>query len=79
MKKFIKIVLVVLVSIIVSLAAAEGRVDERAPAFLRDWPEKFDYLYVVGPAKPNPLPSRLDEIMRGRKFVLYRIRRAGGL
>ena len=61
------------------LAAAEGRVDERAPAFLRDWPEKFDYLYVVGPAKPNPLPSRLDEIMRGRKFVLYRIRKAEGL
>jgi hypothetical protein len=45
------------------------------PTFLRNWPRRFDYLYVIGPRTPNPLPHLLTEITAGRHFTLYRIQK----
>ena len=44
-----------------------------ARAYIRDWPKRFDYLYVVGPRAPNPEPSLLTPLASGQEFDLYRI------
>lgn len=54
-------------------AIADGKATSGAPGYLRDWPRDFDYLYVVGPPKPNPMPDRLEELSAGSRFILYRI------
>jgi hypothetical protein len=61
------------------LRAAETRTSERVPEFIRDWPHDFDYLYIVGPAIPNPFPDRLRELARGPRFVLYEIEKTAGI
>jgi hypothetical protein len=55
-------------------AIAENAAPE-VPAFVRAWPRDFDYLYVIGPARPNPMPSLLEELDAGQRFVLYRVRK----
>jgi hypothetical protein len=57
-------------------AIASGKAPAGTPSFIRTWYRDFDYLYVVGPAIGNPMPDRLQEVTRARRFVLYRIRRA---
>jgi hypothetical protein len=45
------------------------------PTFLRNWPQRFDYLYILGPRTSNPLPHLLTEITAGRRFTLYHVRK----
>jgi hypothetical protein len=45
------------------------------PAFVRAWPHDFDYLYILGPRIPNPMPSLLEELYAAPRFALYRIRK----
>jgi len=45
------------------------------PDFVRSWRRDFDYVYVIGPAIPNPMPTLLEELQAGERFVLYRIRK----
>jgi hypothetical protein len=61
---------------IASLAAIAGGVYDNSPAYLRSWPNKYDYVYVVGPPTPNPMPLLLHELDAGSRFVLYRIDQA---
>jgi hypothetical protein len=44
-----------------------------APLYLQSWPSKYDYLYVVGPRAPNPMPLLLHELDAGSRFVLYQV------
>jgi hypothetical protein len=46
-----------------------------APAFIRSWQHDFDYLYVIGPRIPNPMPLDLEELYAASRFVLYKIRK----
>lgn len=46
-----------------------------APAFVRSWQHDFDYLYVIGPRIPNPMPRVLEELYAASRFVLYKIRK----
>jgi hypothetical protein len=55
-------------------AIAENTVPD-APDFVRSWPRDFDYLYVIGPAIPNPMPNLLEELYAAPRFALYRVRR----
>jgi hypothetical protein len=45
------------------------------PAFIHHWPRDFDFLYLVGPRTPNPMPKLLEEVSAAPRFVLYRIRK----
>lgn len=56
-------------------AIATGRPPADAPPFVRTWYQDFDYLYLLGPHAPNPLPDLLDELDASERFVLYKIRR----
>ena len=38
--------------------------DKDAPEYLRSWPQKYDYIYVLGPRAPNPMPLLLHELER---------------
>ncbi|MGA8611912.1 MAG: hypothetical protein WB760_09400 [Xanthobacteraceae bacterium] len=58
---------------IASLAAMAAGAYNNPPAYLRSWPDKYDYVYVVGPRTPNPMPLLLHELDAGSRFVLYRI------
>ncbi len=49
---------------------------EDAPEYLRSWPKKYDYVYVLGPRVPNPMPRVLDELSAGSRFVLYQVDKA---
>lgn len=55
-------------------AVAENAAPD-VPAVVRNWPRDFDYVYVIGPARPNAMPSLLEELHAGPRFVLYRIRK----
>ena len=44
-----------------------------APSYLQSWPSKYDYVYVLGPPEPNPMPLLLHELDAGPRFVLYEI------
>jgi hypothetical protein len=57
-------------------ALAAGLMSPDVPPFVRSWTRDYDYLYVIGPPGPNPLPDRLEELDRSARFVLYKIRRA---
>lgn len=57
------------------LKAVTERTVPDVPAFVRSWPRDFDYLYVIGPPVPNPMPSLLEELYAAPRFVLYRIRK----
>jgi len=52
-----------------------GKTAAGTPSFIRSWYRDFDYLYVLGPHVPNPMPTLLDEMDRSVRFVLYKIRR----
>jgi hypothetical protein len=60
-------------------AIGKGKPPAGVPAFVRTWPRDFDDLYVLGPHRANALPDLLQEVTRGRRFVLYRIRRSGAV
>jgi hypothetical protein len=51
-------------------------VREDAPEYLQSWPKKYDYIYVVGPRAPNPMPLVLHELSVGSRFVLYQVDKA---
>lgn len=56
------------------LAAIEdGDKRIRAPVYIRNWRRDYDYLYVVGPIKPNLMPDILEELSVGSRLVLYKI------
>lgn len=63
------------VPISVLSAVATNQPPSGVPSFVRDWSRDFDYLYVLGPQVPNPLPDLLEELERSERFVLYKIRR----
>lgn len=63
-----------IVPVAVLKAIAENQAPN-VPAFIRSWPHDFDYLYVVGPPIPNPMPNLLEELDAASRFVLYRIRK----
>jgi hypothetical protein len=46
------------------------------PVYLQSWPSKYDYVYVLGPPAPNPMPLLLHELDAGQRFVLYGIDRS---
>jgi hypothetical protein len=60
-------------SLLTAIATSQPRAD--IPPFVRTWHQDFDYLYVLGPPGPNPLPNLLDELDTSERFVLYKIRR----
>jgi hypothetical protein len=55
------------------LTATANGTPFRNAEFLQNWPQHFDYVYIVGPHIPNPLPHRLTQIIAARRFTLYRI------
>jgi hypothetical protein len=44
------------------------------PPHARNWRQRYDYLYVIGPV-PDAPPQELQEVAAGRRFRLYRITR----
>ena len=54
-------------------AVANGAATSDVPDHVRDWLHDYDYLYVVGPPGPNPMPNRLAALMTDTHFTLYRI------
>ncbi|WP_245259380.1 hypothetical protein [Methylobacterium sp. 77] len=52
---------------------AEGRPGDGVPDYARAWTKDFDYLYVVGPSIPNPMPGLLVPLAASSRFALYRI------
>jgi hypothetical protein len=44
------------------------------PSHVRCWTVDYDYLYLIGLQMLNPMPSRLTELARGKRFTLYRIK-----
>ena len=54
---------------------AEGRIPTSVPSFIRAWHRDFDYLYIVGPRIPNPMPVLLEELDGASQFALYKIRK----
>ena len=61
------------VTILAALAA--GKTAANVPAYIQSWQNDFDYLYVLGPAIPDPMPALLEERATAARFVLYKIRR----
>jgi hypothetical protein len=45
------------------------------PSFVQNWWRDFDYLYLIGPAIPNPMPDRLEFVLGAPRFALYRVRK----
>jgi hypothetical protein len=54
---------------------AERGPPRATPSYIASWPRDFDYLYMVGPPAPNPMPDRLQQMAAAPRFVLYRIRK----
>lgn len=52
---------------------AAGRPVPGTSPYVADWTRDFDYLYVVGPLAPNPLPGLLVMLGEGQRFNAYRI------
>ena len=59
-------------------AVANGATTSDTPAHVRDWVHDYDYLYLVGPPGPNPMPDRLAVLTTDRGFTLYRIIKLSG-
>jgi hypothetical protein len=57
-------------------AIAEGGNVPGTPQYIRNWPNDFDYIYVLGPHAPNAVPNILVEIASGRRFTLYSVDRS---
>jgi hypothetical protein len=45
------------------------------PSFARCWIQDYDYLYLIGQAEQNPMPSRLVPLVESGRFALYRIKK----
>jgi hypothetical protein len=58
------------------VAIAAGQMPLETPPFVRTWYRDYDYLYLLGPRVPNPMPELLEELDRSSRFVLYKIHRA---
>ncbi|WP_035969419.1 hypothetical protein [Bradyrhizobium sp. WSM1417] len=56
-------------------AIAASRPPAGVPPFVRTWHQDYDYLYVLGPQAPNPLPYLLESLDTSERFVLYKIHR----
>jgi hypothetical protein len=54
---------------------AEHGAPTGTPPFVKSWARDFDYLYLIGPSIPNPMPDRLEFVMGAPRFALYRIRK----
>jgi hypothetical protein len=54
---------------------AERAAPVGTPPFVQNWPRDYDYLYLIGPSIPNPMPDRLQFVMGAPRFALYRIRK----
>ena len=54
---------------------AENGAPLGAPPFVENWPRDFDYLYLIGPPIPNPMPDRLEFVLGAPRFALYRVRK----
>jgi hypothetical protein len=63
-----------IVPVFLLAAIAQGKTAE-APRFIRNWPQDFNYLYVLGPRVGNPLPGTLTELYTAPRFVLYAVRK----
>jgi hypothetical protein len=63
-----------IVPVAVLKAIAENALPN-APTFIRTWQRDFDYLYVIGPRIPNPMPLSLEELCAAPRFVLYKVRK----
>ncbi|KAB1075578.1 hypothetical protein [Methylobacterium planeticum] len=57
---------------------AQGESLPGVPSYVRTWQTDFTYLYVLGPAAPNPMPDLLEFREADPRFAVYRIRKAGG-
>ena len=55
------------------IATAHGESPPQGLEFIERWPERYQYLYMLGPRVPNPLPGILEEIAAGGRFILYRV------
>lgn len=56
-------------------AIADNKASPDTVPAIRSWHRDFDYLYLVGPRIPNPMPGLLEELDAAPRFVLYRIRK----
>lgn len=63
------------VPVAVLRAIARGMQLDGLPSYVADWTRDFDYLYLLGPEAPNPLPGLLSPLSSGTRFTLYRINR----
>jgi len=54
---------------------AERGAPKGTPPFVQSWQRDFDYLYLIGPSVPNPMPDRLEFVMGAPRFALYRVRK----
>ena len=61
------------VGVSVLAAVANGTGISEVPPHVRDWVHDYDYLYLIGPRGPNPIPSRLTALTTDNRFTLYRI------
>lgn len=59
-------------------AITKGTDISDVPAHVRDWVHDYDYLYLVGPPGPNPMPGRLTTVTVSHGFSLYRIIKFAG-
>jgi hypothetical protein len=59
-------------------AVANGANTSDIPTHVRDWLHDYDYLYLVGPRGPNPMPSRLTALTVDKSFSLYQIIKSPG-
>lgn len=51
--------------------SAAGRTD--VPEFIRCWPNRYHYLYVLGPPQSDAMPSYLVLLVKSARFSLYKI------
>ncbi len=60
---------------IAQLIVEAERPDPDSRQYWREWPSRFDYLYVLftGDETQNPDPTRLTLVVDGDRFQLYRI------
>jgi hypothetical protein len=63
------------VPVVILAAIAAGKTSADTPSYIQTWYRDYDYLYVLGPHIPNPMPIVLQELDRSARFVLYKIHR----
>lgn len=63
------------VPVAVLRAISQGLPLTGLPSYVADWTRDFDYLYILGPSAPNPMPDLLTRLDGSTRFALYRIGR----